>query len=647
MRISTMPERTYEEVKAKLAQYDIITFDVFDTLITRCVRKPEDVFAIVEARGKMSGIIQGDFARDRYEAEQQAWKLCGDGVDFEKIYEFLRNNFGYGEAQCASLMALELDTERRVVVPRKAVRSLLYQLREMGKHILLCSDMYLSSQQIRDLLAHCGYPEDMEIWVSSEQEATKHSGKLWDLLFAALPDGETSIHVGDNEHGDCYQVCQRGREALLLDSGLSLFEKSELHGYLSKYENENLGSSLVLGYLINNACFNSPFQDCLNEQEIVAVWGGAVFACFMEFLDRKRDDTQLLFLTREGFLLKNLYECYCRGLGVKPQCGGLFYASRTATSGASVTSEEDILESMLGAKFHGPVEYFLENRLNYILPINSALFGLEISLPEQRRELFEKLHPYISEIIHNGMEQKLAYRRYIASVRKDEKRLTVVDVGYNGTIQYNLSKILGEKVGGRYLFLNDGAWPKKNGCLCEALANPRDGQHPLYDNLLFLEAVMQVPYGQLRRMEINQGEVRAVFNADANFSEEITAAQQAFAMFVENIATWKKIIGDKLKLDFSLAEAIWVCLLRFDILPRSLLNALWLADGFGGVSMWKYQPDQQQWTSSNDTVMPLSFTLLKNGKKLSVKKRFKNFIKKHIPYFLYEHARKIWQKFSA
>lgn len=38
--------QTYKETLSILSQYDIITFDVFDTLITRCVIKPVDVFLL-------------------------------------------------------------------------------------------------------------------------------------------------------------------------------------------------------------------------------------------------------------------------------------------------------------------------------------------------------------------------------------------------------------------------------------------------------------------------------------------------------------------------------------------------------------------------------------------------------------------------
>lgn len=39
-----------EAIYKQLTEYELITFDVFDTLITRCVVHPTDVFRLVERK---------------------------------------------------------------------------------------------------------------------------------------------------------------------------------------------------------------------------------------------------------------------------------------------------------------------------------------------------------------------------------------------------------------------------------------------------------------------------------------------------------------------------------------------------------------------------------------------------------------------
>lgn len=647
MRVNTTVERTAAEIETKLRGYDIITFDVFDTLITRCVLKPADVFAVVEAEAKRKKILSGSFASDRRCAEQTAYAQYGQTANFQQIYAMLRDRFSYTDTQCNALMELELETELRLVTPRIALREITVRLIAAGKRIVLCSDMYLSSEAIRKLLVRCGYPENLELWVSSEKGATKQSGKLWDMLFSYLPSDKKSIHVGDNECADYQRLRQLGKDAILIDSGFSLFEQSELYGYMSKYITDDIGNSLILGYLVNKACFNSPFKgtDSDNsDNSIVSVWGGAAFACFMNFLAKHRDDSQLLFATREGYFLKPMYELYCKRLGTEPQCCTLFYSSRTAATAATITTEQDIWDILRHPDYQGTLGHFVKSRMNFDVSFDREIYDLQITLPAQQRDVFKILEPYLPQIFQNGNAQRVAYQKYISELRQDGKPLTIVDIGYNGTIQYAVSKILFEKVSGLYLFLNDGALPRKNGCSCCSVANPRAGQHPIYDNLLFLEAVMQVPYGQLQKMDIVDGRITPTFNTDANFSKYIPVAQKAFCDFVVWIAGWQKSVGDELKLDFELAEAIWACLLQFDFLPGELLDSFWLADDFCGHPMWKYDSQKREWIS-NRTATPLAFTLVKSGEPLSLKQKVKTIIKKNIPYFAYDWASAIWAKY--
>lgn len=624
----------------KLMAYDMVTFDVFDTLITRCVCRPTDVFLLVEAVAKNRGIPAEGFADKRIKAETAAYKAVGSGANLEQIYEMLWNDTDYTREQCDLLMALELETEQKTVLPRQDMLEMLLALRDAGKRIVLCSDMYLSSGQIRDLLVCCGYPGDLEIWVSCEKGGTKHEGILWEKFFAELPSGLRVIHVGDNEDGDYRALKRLGWDAALIPGGLAMFEGSELYGYLSKYMDKDIGCRLTLGYLIHCACFNSPFFGRTIPEKTTAVWGGAAFSCFMDYLMRGRDDSQLLFVTREGYLLKPMYERYCRSLGQTPQSNALCYASRTAAVSAAVAMEQDVRNALQKPEFSGTLGQLAKGRLNYDLSGDPSLSALEIRLPEQAGKVFQLLKPHMERILEKGVPQNKAYRQYLSEIRDGRRPLTVVDVGYNGTIQYALARILQEPVAGRYLFLNDGALPKGIGCSCQALSGTRDSDHPIYENLLFLEAVMQVPYGQLRCMT----EEGPVFNSDANFSEAIPVAQEQFCSFVEWFGDWQKTVGPALKPDFSLAEAIWVCLLKYDFLPEKLLDGFWLADDYCGTPLWRYDRTAHQWNGSNK-VTPLAFSLVKCGQKIGWKQRIKAVVKRHIPVFAYDWASRIWIKF--
>ena len=598
---------------------------------------------LVESAAKERELLTRAYAQERTRAEQMANLQYGDGVTHQQIYRFLKSEYGYNDTQCTELMKLEIEMELRVVVPRRDVKDLFFEMVNSKKQIILCSDMYLGSSVIQQLLTKCGYPEGLDIWVSCEKNAAKYSGKLWEALFDWLPAGLKTIHVGNDENTDYRILRKMGRAAVLIDSSLDRFEKSAMYGYLDRFVDRNISNSLVLGMLVNGTCFNTAFDDTSESTDVVSVWGGAMFSCFMDYLVKMDDQSQLLFVTREGYLLKDMFEGYCQSLGIDRK-GTLFFASRAATVAATITSVEDIRDSMKKPEFKGTLGEFTGSRMNYDLSYAPDICDLEVALPEQTNWVMQLLKPHYERILVNGGKQKKAYLQYISEIRQEGKQLTVVDVGYNGTIQYALSKILSEKVGGLYMFLSDGALPKNLGCRCEGMANPRAGVHPVYDNLLFLEAVMQVPYGQLQRMELRDGRVVPMFNGDANNSEEIAAAQEQFCGFVKWMAYWKKELGNCFDSDFELAEAIWICLLKFDFLPESLVQNFWLSDDYSGYSVLRYHKDRQEWRSKRKNI-PLVFELLCNNEELTFKQKIKKFVKRRIPYFAYDWASKIWIRY--
>lgn len=627
----------------ELFQHDIITFDIFDTLITRCVLRPVDVFLVVEAEAKKKGLITSRFSEDRHLAEWAAYEIYGDCANFEHIYSLLRDRYGYTPEQCDALKTLEIIAELDLAIPRKAVRDLVLRLLESGKRIVLCSDMYLSSDVIRKLLVKCGYPGDLELWVSNEKGSSKDSGTMWRQLFSYLPENKKIIHVGDNEQADHRILKQMGKDALLISSGLSMFEASEMYGYLSRYITKSLGNSMLLGYLVNKACFNSPFQEHSVEDEITAIWCGGIFSCFMDFLVQQEDESQLLFVTREGYLLKPMYERYCCALGKEPQSNTIFYASRAAALAASVRTAGDIQITMT-SRYTGTLGHFLKSRLNYDLSEQADLYNLAVQFPEDYKKVMQLLEPYYAGIFENSCIQREAYLAYISQIRLPGKELKVADIGCNGTIQYGLSRILEEKVNGIYLFLNERTLVERFGCKCQGLHNPRSGTHPVYENQLFLEAAMQAPYGQLEKMVMKDGQATPQCRSDASFSSCIPASQEAFCGFTEWTAQWKKRVGEAMMLDFELAEAIWICLLKFQYLPKALTDSFWLADDFSGNPTWTYDAGKQIWKG---TVMeaPLVFSLQKDGTKLCLKQRIKNFVKAHIPYFAFNWAQNIWHTY--
>lgn len=629
----------------QLKEYEVISLDVFDTLITRCVLRPTDVFVLIDEKWNCDKAVKLNFKEIRVKAEQTAYREYGVCANLEQIYSTLIRDFNIKESDAEQLKQLELQMELDVVIPRKDMLALFMKLYVMGKKLILCSDMYLSAETITKLLNKAGYPSDIELWVSCEKGVSKSEGTLWAEFFNKFSSFKT-IHVGDNEWPDYKQVKQHKRDAVLIENPYSAFQQSAMYPYLNEYENKTAGNALMLGYLVNQACFNSPFDTDPDFHDALATWTGPVFGCFMDWLSKNKDESLLLFVTREGYVLQPMYEAYCKASGRTVQANTIFYASRTATTSASAI-EKNTLYEIMQIEYTGTVGAFTESRLNYVMPIGSDVATIEIQLPKQKEKVMKLLEPYLEEIYANAEEQKKAYQQYVNTLRNanPDKNLTVVDLGYSGTSQYYLSKVLNEKVNGKYLYLNRNPLPEKNGCTCENLAYTADGCHPVFENLLFLEAVLQVPYGQLKQIQLEEdGSIEPICKQDGQTAAIIREAQEDFLDYVIWMARWQKNLGGTIQFDFCLAETIWIGMLQFSYLPDAFLGSLWLSDDFAGNPEWQYDKATKKWISEEKKI-PLEFNIASSGKRFPSKYKIKQSVKRYIPIAFYEFARKIWIRF--
>lgn len=634
---------TLSQVHTLADQADLLTFDIFDTLFTRRTLHPTDLFALVEARAQKEMGLSIAFRQLRVNAEHNAYRVVGGGLaTLDDIYLELEKTARLTRAQADRLKAIELEEEAENAYPRLDMRALLQAYLAAGKKIALISDMYLPSDEIRKLLSICGYPDNLELWVSCERNGIKADGSLWRAFFAAHPD-ENTLHIGDNAHSDCHVLTEMGRKALLIPNPAEMLQASPLYPNLRPFDNGTPGNSLVLGTLVNCLYLNAAFGGNLPLKDAASAWLGPVLGCFFHWLVDQADDSLLLFVTREGYLFQPIYQRYCEARKVPEQPSCLYFASRQAVASASLRSESD-LNALVQQPFTGTLGAFARSRLNYD-ELSEQDAAVQVDLPRMKSRVLEILAPYQADILSRSAAAAEIYREYTAEIRSvaPGKPLTIVDIGYQGTAQFYLSRLLNEKVAGRYIFLNEYVLPRQLDCPCDSLALTVDGMHPVYENLLFLEAAIQVPYGQLLYLARDgKGGFLPVCNHAAQTAPEVSTAQEGFSDFVTLEGRWAERYGAAFRPSLALAEEIYISLIRFDRLPPDLLRAFRIDDAYSGNGMWVYEPSTHTWRS-NDVKVPLSF--LEGGRLNRLKFQMKNYVKKHAPSALYEPLRVFWTKF--
>ena len=202
---ASYPEKRFfdrQGIEKELRGYEMISFDIFDTLLLRRVNKPKDVFAIMESENKLSGFAQ---KREFSESLAREKKFASAGtreVTIDDIYQMPEMRiFGSRE----DLIELELAVEKRCCYANPEMLNIFEQLLSAGKSIVVTSDMYLHTEFIRELLDDCGYRGIEAYFISGDYSQGKGNGGLFKAVLEYASKRRTA-HIGGNFFGDVYPL---------------------------------------------------------------------------------------------------------------------------------------------------------------------------------------------------------------------------------------------------------------------------------------------------------------------------------------------------------------------------------------------------------------------------------------------------------
>lgn len=259
---------------------------------------------------------------------------------------------------------------------------------------------------------------------------------------------------------------------------------------------------------------------------------GPVIYDFVQWVYSNSDEfDELWFLSREGWILKKAFDTYSEMTGVKKCESRYFLTSRRAASIASVRNESDI-KGILCQYYKGGVKNLICSRLGCEYDKDFT-----VEMPEDIDMVMKLIKT--ETVIKKAERERKSYIDYIGEVRD---RVAVVDVGYSGTIQYYLSKLLARRIDGMYLCSHFNNKPKNIGCECKSLFpvyNLLDErENKIFKNQLYFEAVLQAPFGQLIKFDESG---QPVYNNDNYLKDEIKNVQTGIISFIEKMGICENI----------------------------------------------------------------------------------------------------------
>ena len=213
--ISTATRRI-EDLVFDNGDFDVLSVDVFDTLITRSLAQPSHIFAVLEKELLEQAVSPSEqkmfdgFARVRLFAERRARERKATtspyaDVTLSEIYAEVRRELqiSFGQSNAIADREMKIEREFAFAVPHamKAITS----ARQAGVRVIAVSDNYMSSQQLLSMFEAAGitgFSLD-DIFVSCEIGGTKANGQIWPAVLRRINvPVHRIVHVGDHEEAD-------------------------------------------------------------------------------------------------------------------------------------------------------------------------------------------------------------------------------------------------------------------------------------------------------------------------------------------------------------------------------------------------------------------------------------------------------------
>lgn len=435
--------RALREILAT-GQHDVLSLDVFDTLVWRKALRPTDVFFQLAERLRARGALWPDtpaesFVQQRMRAERLARRATPGGEPtLEGIHAHFPKAFLRG-ITAAQLAQLEFELERENVRPHEELLALAREVQARGRRVALVSDTYFTAEQVRTLT---GFAADAVV-VSCEHGRCKAQGLHTVLLRDLAVDAARVLHVGDNEDADVLGPRPLGIDAYWFRRWPQDWAEpiaAEVTDVLSRRAPlvgaDDAGLTALRSQILHSC--EDPYEQ----------WGGAVlgpvlsgYADWVRARCAEQGIRHVLCLMREGRVLKQVLDAQGDELWTRECFVSRYVARRAAILEAS---EDELLA------FVNRPSAQRQGRLLEQLGLARDAFGGDPDqsvLPEQLRAFVRRIvadRGLRARVRETAAEVRRRLVKHIRSLLPKNARgpIAVVDLGYSGTIQLGLERVL-------------------------------------------------------------------------------------------------------------------------------------------------------------------------------------------------------------
>lgn len=466
-----------------MSHYKLMSFDIWDTILRRKCH-PDEIKLFIARYIYLKHFTQlsPDF-KDYYQIYYERCRIEGEigkknqlnGHDDEychiDVLESLVMNITEGTVSnprdvASELLLVELEQEKVVCYLDSEIERKLSIVSSDRKTFI--SDFYSDKSYIEQLLSHVNFgTEYIDGYVSSKFLLNKRSGKLFQHIHSSIfIRPEEHIHIGDNPIADVESPKRLGIQTI--------------HFYHEQEEEKRKQKQHIYEKRMNDKQFtveisNSELEGLNREQlelfKIGRKYGVIFYTFVMEIIEKAMKDghQKVYYLTREGEFFKRIHDDIVRNnpYGMELPSSELLEVSRVATFASSLreVSLTEMMRLWNQYSTQSMTSFFksLDIQAEDFLP-----FLEKYDIDPNKDIQYPWLHEHVQRLFadesfcrfmkKNIDQKKRSLLRYMMEkgIVNDGTPIFLVDIGWRGTIQDNLSYILPNKmVDGYYVGLFD------------------------------------------------------------------------------------------------------------------------------------------------------------------------------------------------
>ncbi|GAB2798403.1 hypothetical protein GCM10027040_26350 [Halomonas shantousis] len=438
----------FRSVRDKILESDtpgVLTMDCFDTLFWRFLSKPTDIFFYIKNEHNIS-------AQDRIIAEQKARRKKNittgtTEVNLKEIYEEALP--GISEDIITELEKSEINAEVQFGFIFQEALELLKIAKKKGWKTAIVSDTYFSSFQLATILnsTESNTTDYIDaIYCSSEYGASKTTGLWSHVLKIEKLTPNNILHIGDNKHADYISPAKKGINAWH-------FEQS-----IASVQNINRmranPANILFSEIGKTEGVLSPFHAWMSsnvpiihkrEERIAYSFLGPVTFSFASFIVeelRPKKNKKVAFLMRDAHLISEAVRV------MSPEDTSHYSnlrISRYTSLASSFVDKESIKQYLVRFLRNDNLEEVLNQLLLSKEKTRKILKNIkQTAFPSNALAKFVLSNKTSKEIIGNSLNFRTRLYKHILKETgiKPGDTLFLVDLGYEGTTQNFLSKIM-------------------------------------------------------------------------------------------------------------------------------------------------------------------------------------------------------------